>query len=1206
MKSSFTFSLAVVLLFVHLALSAQSNIFSFAGKQNGNKYIPYVESYQQVQINKSSLKHFLLNEVGMEYSGKSAKINLPMPDGKFSTFDIVESPVMEAELAAKYSDIKTFRASSPTMYARLMISDRTIQIFINSPEGDILLEHLYDDQFALFNSNAIKLDETLPVLSCGTHDLKQIIHRHSTDASLLSRTTSVNPVDLRTYRLALSSTAEWTNSASLGGGTVASALDKMVQSVNILNANYEKDFAIHVNLINNNDRLIYTDENTDPFDNPTVGMQIIPLNTFATNQRIGSRQYDYGHVFTIGCSDVGGVASLAGVCNSEIKGSAVTCWYTSDIAYVCNRIMCHEMGHQFSATHTFSNCNGNESGASAWEPGSGTTIMSYGGLCGNGLNVITGAPPHPNFFHSGSVEQVYQFTRIYDGKNCGSSKTTTNSPPVAEILSPSGLTIPANTPFRLKGKGSDETPSALTYSWEQFNPGSYGPQLGQPSLTEDGPLFQVLFPSNNPERIFPNWLAIINTDNYDRKEVLPSVTRGMKFRFIVRDNFPGSGGVDYKDISFDVLNTGSAFAITYPTKPGDKLFKNSCNLITWDVAKSDRFPINCKKVNILLYTKRDWANPIMLKANTDNDGSEIVSIPDLPNDNTARIEVASVDNIFFDVSNDNVELQAADENKILFSINPLNKKICLPEVINLDISTCAQGNFNGTVNAYVESGLPNGSTANFSKTSFNNNDNGKLELNLNNLTRSQEVNIVVAGISNNGDTIRQVINLDVVKNDFADQALLSPVNGLHAVKTIPTFNWNPSVNAQYYDFELASSVKFGNTIIFSQRNLTKTSLTPSNIKLNPNTLYFWRIIPYTSCGQGNPSQIFIFQTENKTCSQIDYPGNPDIINANSTKTFSTPVSINGIISDLNIINVDIDAIQVNDISFTIISPIGKKCNLFNYNCGNTDKFECSFDDDAVNSIVCPPIRGVAMKPVEQLSIYKGDNIEGVWNFEISSKKTLQYGQFYKYSLEYCAELKLNPPFLVNNLPLKLDIKQNKTIDNILLLSQDNDNTAVQLKYTLVSIPLHGKLLINGIEADYGSTFTQKDINDNKISYAHTGTDNDYDGFNFIVEDGTGGWFGSDFFQILVGTVATQNPKNELDFNLYPNPSQGKLYINVANSNPGKTMVRIYNIQGVEVVKSNMAISNSMEIELQELENGIYFVELSNGQHKVIKKLNLLK
>ena len=51
----------------------------------------------------------LLSLVPSEWSGQSINIDLPMPDGSLSRFSIVESPIMEAELAAKYPQIKTYK-----------------------------------------------------------------------------------------------------------------------------------------------------------------------------------------------------------------------------------------------------------------------------------------------------------------------------------------------------------------------------------------------------------------------------------------------------------------------------------------------------------------------------------------------------------------------------------------------------------------------------------------------------------------------------------------------------------------------------------------------------------------------------------------------------------------------------------------------------------------------------------------------------------------------------------------------------------------------------------------------------------------------------------------------------------------------------------------------------------------------------------------
>lgn len=117
------------------------------------------------------------------------------------------------------------------------------------------------------------------------------------------------------------------------------------------------------------------------------------------------------------------------------------------------------------------------------------------------------------------------------------SENTSNTYPVPEILTKQGLYLPISTPFELKGRATDMEDTSLTYSWEQFDNGPYGDQLG--AVSETGPLFKVLFPSKDPNRVLPNWNAIINFDNVDNREVLPRNTRNLTFRYVVRDNHPG-------------------------------------------------------------------------------------------------------------------------------------------------------------------------------------------------------------------------------------------------------------------------------------------------------------------------------------------------------------------------------------------------------------------------------------------------------------------------------------------------------------------------------------------------------------------------------------------------------------------------------------------------------------------------------------------
>ncbi|RZK63121.1 MAG: T9SS type A sorting domain-containing protein, partial [Hymenobacter sp.] len=471
---------------------------------------------------------------------------------------------------------------------------------------------------------------------------------------------------LRTYRLALAATGEYTRfqcrslpAGSTTADSIAAGQAAIVTSVNRVVGVYEKELAVRLVLVANNSQLVYTRPNADPYTN-NDGEAMLDENQVNVDALIGSANYDIGHVFSTGG---GGIAGLGVVCDATYKAQGVT-GLTSpvgdafDIDYVA-----HEMGHQFGANHPFNGTGGSCGGGNrnpdtAYEPGSGTTIMAYAGICGTANDI---QPNSDAYFHVVSYDEIQAYLST---TSCAATTSTGNNPPTP-ILPAGGKVLPIRTPFKLTSGGYDSDGNVVTYCWEEYDKTANG---GSPTATQVAgvtpPLFRSFYPTTSPTRYFPRLSDIINNTT-TLGERLPTVTRPLVFRVTLRDRFTPAntgygtvvGGVN-SSIPLNLSSTSAAgpFLVTVPnvavTWAG-----GSAQTVTWDVAGTTANGVNCATVNIRLSTDGGLTYPTLLLASTANDGSEAVTVPSVAS-TTARIMVEAADNYFFDISNANFTITA--------------------------------------------------------------------------------------------------------------------------------------------------------------------------------------------------------------------------------------------------------------------------------------------------------------------------------------------------------------------------------------------------------------------------------------------------------------------------------------------------------------------------------------------------------------------
>jgi hypothetical protein len=598
----------------------------------------------------------ILARAPLEFSKNHAepvRLTLPIPDGTFQTFRIVESPIMEPALAAKFPEIKTYSGQGiddPMATTRFDWTPQGFHALILSSAGTVLIEPY---NAGSTESYIVYFQRDVPVDSfdCEVSEAEQenaIAESKKLLTSGSLRPAVVSDSNLRTYRLAVAATAEYTQ--KYGGGTVPGGLSAIATTMNFVDAIYEREVAIKLVLVANEDAIIFTDPATDGYTSDSVS-QLISENQTKLDSVIGTANYDIGHVFdgrseAPGFFSFQGLASLATVCRDGFKARGVSITRSvqpsSVIAFYSTA---HEMGHQFSATHTFNattgNCGSQRSSSTAYEPGTGSTIMGYRFTCG-----AEDLMSSDTYFHTASLEQIVNYTTLGSGSSCPVLTAPGNSAPTVDA-GPM-YTIPQGTPFTLGALGSDVNGDDLTFGWEEFDLGTPAPPN-----TDDGsrPIFRSFAPTSNPSRTFPR-LSDILSGFATLGESLPVTTRTMNFRVTARDERFNGGGINSAATQVNVRADSGPFVVTQPAS-GANWIIGTTQTIMWNVANTNLSPINCNSVRILLSVNGGGSFPIVLAEDTPNDGSETLTLPvAIPSSSSTsvRIKVMAKGNVFFNIS----------------------------------------------------------------------------------------------------------------------------------------------------------------------------------------------------------------------------------------------------------------------------------------------------------------------------------------------------------------------------------------------------------------------------------------------------------------------------------------------------------------------------------------------------------------------------
>jgi uncharacterized repeat protein (TIGR01451 family) len=643
--------------------SAQLNFWSVNNQSPGT--IPtdkavarqsYPREFKLFNLSTDLLRQQLFSIVDSNALPLSTVIFLPNANGGYEQFEVVEASNFEPALQERFPEIRAFSGKGITdRYAtlKLSISPQGIQTMVFRTETDNEFIEAYSEDhtiYAVFRSQRTK--GKLPWI-CSTEE-QQVAADIDSQLPPGAGPQS-NTGQLKTMRLAQSCNGEYSNFfGAFNSSQVALVLAAYNATLSRCNGCYEKDLAVHLNLIANTTAVIYYDPATDPYT--TMGSWNSQLQS-TLNSVIGAANYDIGHMF--GASGGGGNAGCIGcVCNDSNKGSGITSPADGipmgdnfDVDYVV-----HEVGHQMGANHTFSHTL--EGSGQNKEVGSGITIMGYAGITGQDV-----APHSIDIFHETSIQQIQNNLA---NKTCPiTTVMTANHVPVVAPVS--NVTIPITTPFTLTGSATDPEGDPLTYCWEQNDNATTSGANSVASPTKlTGPNWLSFSPTSSPTRTFPRLSTVLaglavtpplpGGDAGANIEALSSVSRTLNFRLTVRDNRPyvpssTIGQTQFTDTTVTVTNTSGPFQVTSPNS-NVSWAGGSSQTITWNVNNTTLPPVSCANVKISLSTDGGQTFPTVLLASTANDGSESVTIP-AGASTTARVKVEAIGNVFFDISNTN-------------------------------------------------------------------------------------------------------------------------------------------------------------------------------------------------------------------------------------------------------------------------------------------------------------------------------------------------------------------------------------------------------------------------------------------------------------------------------------------------------------------------------------------------------------------------
>lgn len=341
---------------------------------------------------------------------------------------------------------------------------------------------------------------------------------------------------------------------------------------------------------------------------------------------------------------------------------------------------------------------------------------------------------------------------------------------------------------------------------------------------------------------------------------------------------------------------------------------------------------------------------------------------------------------------------------IKLTAGDLTQTVCQPTDAVYAFDLELLGGFTGSV-TFSATGLPAGTTATFDTNPASADGSYTMTVSGTGAATAGTYSITITG-ADGPESDDFTVELIIDELLTAVPALLTPVDGAGSESTNPPYTWSSVAGATSYDIVIATDMALTNVV----ETATTSSSSYLGNTLNTVTQYFWAVTPSNSCGAGPQSAVSEFTTANISCGSfvsMDTPINIPNSAPPNTQVSTITVSGTGNITDLNILNLNIQHTWIADLTVTLTHvETGTSAALFTTPCFNELNILGDFDD-AGGALPCPPNGGV-YAPQNPFSVFNGEAAAGTWTLTVDDGANFDGGSIESWTLELCGNISTSP------------------------------------------------------------------------------------------------------------------------------------------------------------------------------------------------------